>query len=390
MLIRNLGVLLLAQLVSVSGSVTTVLLGGIIGTAISPRADLATLPLSLMVIGTALMSAPAALLMQRIGRRLGFTLGAVAGALAMLLAFVSVREDMFWLFCLATSLYGINLAFTQQFRFAAAESVTAKWVSWAVSVVLLGSIGGALLGPRVVAALADDTNTASYSLAFATIGGLLLASALSLFVVFRDSVVEHAEDHMSARPLRDIVKHAGFMTALSGGVIGYGVMTLIMTATPISMHVNSGHSMDSTAWVISSHVLAMYLPSLFSAALITRFGCRPVMLGGVVLFAMSLLFGLQGHQVVHYWLTLVALGVGWNFLYVGGTTLLTQCYRSSERFKAQAFNDFAVFGISALASVAAGSLMHYLGWTWLMLAPIPVLALVAVMLMRKGEQVSAA
>lgn len=373
---RNLVVLFIAQFVAASGSIVVVTLGGIVGSGIAPVPELATLPLSSMVVGAALCTIPAALIMQRIGRRLGFALAALFGAMALALAAWAAGAERFYLFCIATGLFGVNMAFVQQYRFAAAESVDASRTSVAVSLVLLGSIGGAFLGPRLISLAARHDPQAPYGTAFYAVGLLLAVSAIMLGSLLReDSRAAALADRPAGRPLRALLSQQGFLTAVVAGVCSYGVMTLVMTATPVSMHVSDGHSLDVTGWVISSHVAAMYAPSLFSGFLIARFGCRLVMIAGASLLAASLLFGLQGQAVMHYWLALVALGVGWNFLYVGGTTLLTRFYRPEERFKAQAFNDFCVFGVAAIASLASGAALHYLGWHWLMFVPMPVLAL---------------
>ncbi len=379
MLNRNLATLVTAQLVSVSGSIMAVQLGPIVGTALAPDPGIGTLPLSFMVVGTALAAAPAALTMQRIGRRAGFVAGALSGAAAMALAAFSIGQSHFGLFCLAMTLFGVNLAVVQQYRFAAAESVAVERTATAVSIVLLGSIGGALLGPQLVAVTGAVAGEQAYAPAFAAVALLLLGSALLLALGFRNDglAVAAPAGPGGGRSVGALLRVRGLAVAIMAGVASYGVMTLIMTATPISMHLHDGHSMDATGWVISSHVVAMYLPSLFSGWLIQRFGCRAVMAAGVALFGASLLAGLNGQEVMHYWLALVALGVGWNFLYVGGTTLLTRHYAPEERFRAQALNDFAVFGMSALASLASGAFLQAFGWSWLMLTPLPLLAAVA-------------
>ena len=206
---------------------------------------------------------------------------------------------------------------------------------------------------------------------------MLAASAALLGLLLRNEPLHAVTATVKAgRTLRALLSQQGFVVAVIAGVCSYGVMTLIMTATPLSMHIADDHSLEATGWVITSHIGAMYAPSLFSGFLIVRFGCRLIMIAGVITMSLSLMLGLQGQAVTHYWLSLVALGVGWNFLYVGDTTLLTRYYWPEERFKAQAFNEFCVFGVAALASLASGAALHYLGWRWLLIVPMPVLLLV--------------
>jgi len=182
------------------------------------------------------------------------------------------------------------------------------------------------------------------------------------------------------RPLREIVAQPAYLVAMAASVVGYGVMNLVMTATPLSMHVHDGLSLADTAWVIQSHVLAMYVPSLFSGVLIARLGVLRILALGVLALAVALAFGLHGHAVVHYWWALVLIGLGWNFLFVAGTALLVETYRPAERFKAQAVNEFAVFGVSAAASLLAGSLIHAWGWDTVLWSTAPLLLALLVVL----------
>lgn len=207
-----------------------------------------------------------------------------------------------------------------------------------------------------------------------------------LFLALREAK-EHDEHEQlqSERPLGEIVRQPLFMVAVLGGTVGYGLMTLIMTATPLSMHINDGYSIEQVSSVIQAHVLGMYVPSLAAGILIERVGVTRLMFVGAFGLLVASVIGLQGHTVLHYWWALVLLGIGWNFLYVGGTTLLTYTYSMAERFRAQAVNEFLVFGTSATASLLAGTVMHFFGWNTLMLVPIPILVAicVALVLVRK-------
>ncbi len=378
---KTLILLFLAQLVGVSTSVTAVQIGGIVGNTLAARPELATLPLSFAIVGTALSTIPAALLMQRFGRRIGFSIGALVGAGGLLLAAAALRAESFVGFCTALSLLGFNLACVQQYRFAAAESVPKDRVSRAISLVLLGSIGGAFAGPRLVSSLVSPTD--GYVPVFLVLAAALVAVSLMLFALLGDATgSEEFEEPKERTPLRQLARQPGYLLAVAAGALSYGVMTFVMTATPLSMHVHDGHSLDHTGWVITAHVLAMYLPSLVSGALIDRFGPRKMMMIGLVLLASTILVGLSGRDLHHYTAALIALGVGWNLLYIGATTALVGTYQPQDRFRAQAVNEFSVFTSSALASLLSGALLHIYGWGLVLLIPLPFLLLLTVALAR--------
>lgn len=351
-----------------------VTVGGIVGYELAATPSLATLPVALMVVGTATATVPAAFIMQRIGRKGGFLLATAIASSGAWLATVSLQVGSFWLFCGATALVGSSLGFSLQFRFAAAESVSVDKVSHAISFILLGSIAGAFLGPEVVALSAAADVDAPYSLGFWLLIALYGFGAV-LLLGFRDLKPSHAEtdEHRDARRFSEVISQPIFVTAVVAGVVGQGVMTYVMTATPISMNVSEGFSLQVTSEVIRAHVIAMYLPSLATPWLISKLGVTRMMFIGVVALCTTLGIGLAGHELMHYWFSMVLLGVGWNFLFVGGTTMLVQSYRSNERFKAQALNDFSVFSASALASLLAGTVLHLLGWASLLYSVIPAL-----------------
>jgi MFS family permease len=379
---RNTAVLFIAQCMFVSGTVLMVTVGGIVGSSLSPTRVLATLPMSLMVVGTAISAVPASLLMQRFGRRAGFVSASLVGIGACQLAILALNLDHFVLFCTAATLVGVTVAFSQQFRFAAAESVPLAHVSQAVSFILLGSIGGALLGPELAARSPDWNPDQPFASAFLGASGCYTLAVLAL-AMFRAQQEFGSEEvgEEAPRRLMAIILLPVVTAAVLGGVVGQGVMTFVMTATPVSMHVVDGHSLADTASVIRAHVIAMYLPSLFSGFLIGWLGARQVMLVGVVALACTIGLGSLGHEFLHYWGALVLLGIGWNFLFVGGTTLLVQSYRPVERYRVQALNDFSVFGASALASLLGGAVLLQFGWeTVLMASALPLLLMLGILL----------
>jgi len=374
---RNLIVLVGCQLISATATISLVTLGGIIGMSLTSNKAFVTLPLSLMVVAVAASTIPATLLMRRVGRKRGFVIAATVAAAGMFIGVFALRYTSFALFCAATMLVGVNVAFTQQYRYAAAESVQPEYVARAISFVLLGPIGGAFLGKELATRGQDWITGVPHAGTLAALSVLFVLQAALLLVLREPNAHEEHQTRRSDRPVKEIIQQPVFVTAVFGGAVAYGIMTLIMTATPLSMHVNQGFSLEDTSSVIRAHVLAMYVPSLFAGFLIERVGVTRLMLVGTVGLLATSIIGLQGHALMHYWWALVLLGIGWNFLYVGGTTLLTYSYSMSERFRAQAVNEFLVFGMSASASLLAGTVMFYFGWTTLMLAPLPALLAIA-------------
>lgn len=377
---RNLIILVFCQLISATGSIVFVTLGPIIGANLTTNQALSTLPVSLMVVAVAATTVPATMLMRHIGRRYGFALASASAIVAVAAAIWALQMQSFAVFLVATLLFGVNMAFTQQYRYAAAESVAPRYVPRAISFVLIGSIGGALVGPELVKQGQLWVDALPYVGTMIAVACLYGLQVLLFLFLQRTTIDDSPHVDKSSRPLVDIVKQPVFLVAVLGGTAGYGLMTLVMTATPLSMNVNDGYSLEQTSDVIRAHVLGMYVPSLVSGFLIEKLGVIRMMFAGAIALVATSIIGLQGHAFLHYWWALVLLGVGWNFLFVGGTTMLTYTYSVSERFRAQGVSEFLVFGTSATASLLAGTVMFYFGWDRLMLIPLPILALVAMAL----------
>jgi MFS family permease len=379
--VRNVYVLATAQAFSAAGMMTVFLLGAIVGSELAPMPELATLPVSLTVVGLAATAIPAALLMERIGRRTAFVASALVAALAALAVAWAIMQASFALLCVATLVLGSNLAFQQQQRFAAAESVPPARVSQAVSIVMVGTLAAAAVGPQIALALRDLVPGHEYAGSFIGVAALCVAAAAVLTRCDPGLPPPRSAGSDAGRPIGVVVRQPMFLVAVAAAVVSYAVMSFIMTATPISMHVHDHHSDTDTAWVIQSHLLAMYGPALFSGRLIGRIGVRTGMTAGLVLMFACVVIASSGHDLMHYWWGLVMLGVGWNMLFVAGTALLTTTYEPAERFRAQAVNEFSVFGTQALASLLAGPAVHLLGWRVLNLATLVPLALFAVALL---------
>lgn len=359
-----------------------VILGGIIGSALSTNKAFATLPLSMMVITIAATTIPATMLMKKVGRRKGFALSSVSAAVALVLATLALKESSFLLFNIAAMIFGINMAFTQQYRYAAAESVESRYVPRAISLVLIGSIGAAFVGKELATRGQYWIADIQYAGTMILLSMMFVIQAILFFAMAPAKDYVDPGEPQSERSVGEIIRQPVFIAAVMGATAGVGLMTLIMTATPISMHINNGYSLEQTADVIQVHMLGMYVPSLFAGFLIEKFGVLRIMFIGALGLVATSIIGLQGHAVMHYWWALLLLGIGWNFLFVGGTTMLTYTYSMAERFRAQAVNEFLVFGASASASLLAGTVMYFFGWEKLMLIPIPLLMILCIVLIK--------
>jgi MFS family permease len=389
--LRNLLLLSSGLALGSAGVGMVVLVGGIVGSRLAPSPAWSTLPAAVMVVGLAASSAPAALLMKRIGRRPGFLLGAVLAMLASGLGALAMVRESFALLCAATALIGANGAFVNQYRFAAAESADEARAGKAVSLVLAGGVVAGLLGPLLGRLGKDWFAAAPFAGSFLLAAFLYAACAPLLFFLREPRRAARQPDAsqqpQAARPLRAILAQPQALAALLAGIVSFAVMTFSMTAAPVSMHVLDHHSVDQAGFVIQSHIVAMYLPSFFTGFLLGRPGRRSrldlgrVMLLGVLLLAASSGVTLLGGQLLQYWTALVLLGLGWNFLFLGGTTLLTRSYRPEERFQVQGVNDFLVFGFQAVASLLSGTALFGLGWKALNLLNLPLLALMLAVLL---------
>jgi len=370
----NVWLLFLAQPLALSSTSMIVLAGGLLGAKIAPTPELSTLPITFMILMTAGGVIPAAMLMKKIGRRKGTMLGLSSAVVGSLIAAVSALFGDFWLLVTAAGFLGFSIAFVAQMRFAAIESLSdIKDSPTAISILMIGSMFAAILGPEVAAVGKDWVDSPNgFVGSFLGLGLMIL---ISIWVVSGLDPIGVAEQstQKSSRNLLDIIKQPVFIVAVSSGVIAYGVMSYVMTASPLSMHQIDGHDLLTTKWVVQSHIIAMYLPSFFSAVLIRFFGIQKLMLFGTLTYFVVVLVAISGQEVLHYWWAMVLLGVGWNFLFTCGTLLLPESYGESERFKVQATNDFVIFFIQAIASLSAGWVLFSHGWDVLINLLIPVL-----------------
>ena len=383
MLKRNVIVLSVAQAFGSAGLSMMVLLGGIIGAGLAPSRAWATLPVAIMVLGMALASVPAALLMQRVGRRLGFTGAAALGAVAAGGAALAVARSSFGGFILAGALIGVSSAFMQQYRFAAAENAAPGQTARTVSFVLLANVVSGFLGPEL-GRRGQNWFGGHYAGSFISLAAIYVVALVAL-TFYRD-VRPPAVQAAAGRTLRQIVTQRSYLVAVFGAAGAFWVMSLIMTATPVHLLQMHGFDLTAVTRIIQSHIAAMFVPSLFTGLLLERLGIQRMMLLGASFLAACVLLSLIERDFVHYLGALVLLGLGWNFLFVASTVLLTRTYLPGERFRAQAANDLVVFFFQGLASLSAGAVLFATDWRVFNLANLPLLAALVVAVLWLGGE----
>lgn len=386
---RNIWVLAIVFSLVMTSVSLLVLVGGLVGSTLAPSAQLATLPMAIFVVGNALATIPSAMISKALGRKLGAYIGLSLSLLAALICAYSLYLGWFSLFVAGAFFTGCGTAFYHQFRFAAIESLSNKSDAGpAMSLIMLCSIVGAIIGPELGTYGRDLLpNQNEYIASFVMLAGLIIIAML-IFSLFCNPASTDENNSDDARPLVEVVFQPGFLVALAAAAIGYSLMSFLMTSTPISMHVIQGLSLDNAKWVIQSHLAAMFLPSLFSGLLIKRFGPANIMLVGSCIYLAVIAVALSGHYVIHYWWALVLLGLGWNFLFLSGSAMLPNYYRHSERFKAQAINDFSVFTLQAGASLCAAWVLYSFGWhiqVWLCLPPTLLMLAAAIWARRHNK-----
>ncbi len=370
---RNVVLLAACQALLYTSSSLVVATAALVGVALAPSIELSTLPLGLMFLATMSATMPASLLMKRFGRRAGFLLGGAIGALGSALCAAGIQRGSFLTFCIGLALIGVFNGVGQYYRFTAAEVASEQYRSRAISLVMAGGLIAAFTGPNLARLTRDMMTpaafTASYlSLVAVSLLGMVLISGL------RVPPLSAVEIDGPTRPLARIARQPVFAVALLGAMVSYGVMNLLMTATPLAMN-GGGFTFGDTAWVIQWHVLGMFAPSFFTGHLIRRFGVANVMLAGGVLLLACVVVNLSGISATHFWAALVLLGVGWNFLFIGATTLLTESYEPAEKAKVQGLNDLLVFAIVAATASTSGALHHGIGWTAMNVGVVPFVVL---------------
>lgn len=368
---RNAFVLAAAQAVGGATAPIVISLGGLAGFyLLGADKSLATLPVTTFVIGVASGSMPAAALMRRIGRRPGFQLGAVFGMCGGALAAYGIIVGSFWLFCLGTAFTGVGNSFIQQYRFAAADTASPQFRPKAISWVLIGGVFTGVIGPQIVIFTKDSLDPIPFAGAFLAqiVVGALAILVLTMLRIPKPGPVVAGR---SGRPLVEIVTQTRFLVAVVCAIASYGLMSMVMTATPLAM-VACDHSQTDATLGIQWHIVAMFAPSFVTGTLIARFGHIRVISAGLSLLAGCGLVAIMGVTLAHFWIALILLGVGWNFGFVGATAMLTEVYRPEERARVQGFNDFLVFGFQAVASLMSGAVLNAYGWATLNMLIFPI------------------
>ena len=372
---KNVALLSACQGLLMTNNSILIATNGLAGYALATDKSLATLPVTAYIVGAAVTTMPASLLMRRIGRRSGFILGALLGIAGALICGFAAFSHSFGLLCAGAFVLGAYNATGQYYRFAAADSAPADFKSKAISLVLAGGIAGGIIGPESSKLTKDLFAGAVFTGSYLSLG-VFCVLAIALLSRIRIPPLTGAERQDAGRPLLEIARQPAFLVAVTSAVVGYGVMNLLMTATPLAMTACQLPFSDA-AFVIQGHVIAMFGPSFVTGALIKRFGILTIMLVGVLLNFACIATALTGIDVTHFWVALVFLGVGWNFMFIGGTTLLTECHSPAERGKVQGLNDLVIFITMAATSLSSGLLFTLQGWTLMNKMAVPFLVLAA-------------
>ena len=378
---KNLLLLTLSQIFSFTAAPVTVFLSGIIGSQISPLKSLSTLPMSISVVGIAIGAIIATKVMSLIGRKTGFIAASIGNCLISILAAYSIMNQNFILFCFANFFLGVGMAFTHQYRFAAAESVEKDKVPKAISIILLGGIVSAFIGPGMASYAKDIVSEHLYVGSYLSLAFLTFIPTI-FFLFYENTSKLEVNIKYSGRGYFELISQPRFLQAIVAAAFGYAMMTFLMTATPLSMHVMEKMSLSKTGIVIQLHVAAMFLPSLVTGHLIKKYGHSNIMYAGVFLYSVTIMASLFDQTFFNYLFALIFLGFGWNFLFISGTSLLALTYKEEEKFKAQGLNDFIVFTVHAIGSLSAGILIVLTSWKIMNLICIPLMILIILTTLR--------
>jgi len=374
---KNLSLLTISQVFGFTAATITVFLSGIIGSQITSINSLSTLPTALYVVGTAIFTILAARIMSKIGRRLGFIFAALGSSVSSLLAAFAISQQNFILFCISCLILGMGAAFNHQYRFAAAESVEKEKAPRAISILMLAGVVAAFLG------ISSANYTKNLIPDHLYVGSYLLLAVFTfmpaiLFIFYKNNEKTKIDfnNKYKGRRLSEIIFQPRFLQAIIAAAFAYTVMSFLMTATPLSMHVMEKMSLENTGLVLQFHLVAMFLPSLITGHLIKKFGHSNIMYIGVLFFVVTIILSLFEQTFANYMVALIFLGLGWNFLFISGTSLVVLTYKEEEKFRVQGINDLIVFSTMALASLSAGIMLSLTSWETMNLICIPFLLLI--------------
>ena len=356
---RNALVLAVAQALAGGNNTVIVSTTSIVGAMLAPDKGLATLPITAMVFGMWMGTLPVGALARRFGRRFALQTGSVFGILSGFVSYTAVLQGSFWLMVAGTFCGGLYAAAHQSYRFAAADTASETFRSKAISFVLAGGVFAAVLGPQLVIWTKDLMPPYMFAASF--LGQSACALLAAIVLQFVRMPQGRAVVHAASRPMWEIVRQPRFVVAAACGMASYGMMNMVMTSAPLAM-IDCGHSVTDATLGIQWHVMAMYGPSFFTGTLIARYGVERIAGLGLALIAITAVVAISGVTVAHFWIALSLLGMGWNFAFIGATTMVTQCHRAHERTQVQSFNDFLIFGSMAAASFSSGQVLAYFGW----------------------------
>ena len=378
--------LALAQALLTTGNILLVAVSALIGKQLASHPALVTAPVASQFLGLILATLPAAFLMQKLGRKKVFVIGNVFGIIGALVAIQALLSASLLLFTLGIFLTGIAIGIAQQYRFAALDECRAESHAKAISVVMSGGVLAAFIGPNLAI---WSQNWFSQNVYVGAFVGLAVLYVLALLLIVCLPLKQQATANQAAQNVRsygELFQQPLFVAAITSGAIGYGVMVFLMTATPLAMH-HHDYAFPDIAVVIQWHVLGMFVPSFFTGHLIKKHGLKPIILLGCALLIISAIINLFGQSYVHFFTSLVLLGIGWNFTFIGATQLVSLTYRAEEKGKVQGMNDFLVFTTAAIASLFAGQTVETIGWMWVNLISLPLIAVAMLLIAQTRTQV---
>lgn len=378
--------LALAQALLTTGNILLVAVSALIGKQLASHPALVTAPVASQFLGLILATLPAAFLMQKLGRKKVFVIGNVFGIIGALVAIQALLSASLLLFTLGIFLTGIAIGIAQQYRFAALDECRAESHAKAISVVMSGGVLAAFIGPNLAI---WSQNWFSQNVYVGAFVGLAVLYVLALLLIVCLPLKSHTlakQATAEVRTYRELWQQPLFVAAIASGAIGYGVMVFLMTATPLAMH-HHDYAFPDIAVVIQWHVLGMFVPSFFTGHLIKKHGLKPIIMLGCTLLIISALINLFGQSYVHFFTSLVLLGIGWNFTFIGATQLVSLTYRPQEKGKVQGMNDFLVFTTAAIASLFAGQTVETIGWMWVNLISLPLIAVAMLLIAKTRTQV---
>ena len=378
----SLVALVINQALAMSVMTLVISMGGIVGYSITPHKELATLPISAQVMGTFLMLMPASYLSNLLGRRNGFLFGSAIGVIGGVIAYLSIIQQNFWMFCFGILLVGFQNAFAQYFRFSAIDITPAERSAYAVSLVMSGGVIAAFVGPSI-----GNFSRTFLPVEFSASGLAIAILCLIQFIIFflfyryRETKVKQTIKKNTDSFSLHLFKRIPFWTSIISGAIGFAVMTLIMNATPLTMQNNFGFSFKESSSIVQWHIFAMYFPSFFTGKIIKKINSINTIFLGIVLLFLCVLTAISGNSYTQFLIALVFLGIGWNFTYLGATYLLTQCTTENEKAFVQGFNDTFIYMCNVVGSVSSGVILAHLGWKVTNLIVVPILGINIVLLL---------